>query len=135
MSREGAECAWLADTYPAPHPGTCALLDPEVWRVIPGAQKQGAGVGLLCPGSLLESPDAQSLPCTSGRPQVLSAHPELSITELDAYPPGSGSPCVLSRRGALSIHAGWCSRGLHLPGSPLWQQGGGPAGGRESSLG
>ena len=71
-------CLASRDMYPAPHPGTCALLDPEVWRVIPGAQKQGAGVGLLCPGSLLESPDAQSLPCTSGQHQVLSAHSELS---------------------------------------------------------
>lgn len=34
-------CLASRDMYPAPHPGTCALLDPEVWRVIPGAWKQG----------------------------------------------------------------------------------------------
>lgn len=43
----------------------------------------GWSEGLLCPGSMFESPDAQSLPCTSGQPQVLSAHPELSSAGLN----------------------------------------------------
>ena len=45
MSREGVACAWLAETCTRLHTqGPVALLDPEVWRVIPGAWKQGAGV-------------------------------------------------------------------------------------------
>ena len=45
MSRERVACAWLAETCTRLHTqGPVALLDPEVWRVIPGAWKQGAGV-------------------------------------------------------------------------------------------
>lgn len=84
MSREGAECAWLAETCTRLHtqgPVPSWILRCGGLYLEHGSR--GWREGLLCPGSMFESPDAQSLPCTSGQPQVLSVHPELSSVGLN----------------------------------------------------